>query len=142
MCTCTAGAVAAYYDVPTVSLRNALFPLNMHHPTEGYLWHQTYNEHHPGDAGHKALADLAVHLIQETAVGLLMSPPTRAEASKLPLPLPPPMYPGGAFVVSWYRGVMGDSRSVAQGKAEGADTRLRYVGCSSCRAAMGSLFKT
>ncbi|GIL69214.1 hypothetical protein Vretifemale_172 [Volvox reticuliferus] len=88
------GAVAAYYDVPTVSLRDALYPLNVHRPTEGFLWAQTYNEHHPGDAGHKALADLAVHLTQETVLGLLSYPPSRDEAEKVEGPLPPPMYSG------------------------------------------------
>ncbi|GIL60967.1 hypothetical protein Vafri_15762 [Volvox africanus] len=88
------GAVAAYYDIPTVSLRDALYPLNVHRPQAGFLWAQTYNEHHPGDAGHKALADLAVHLIQETVLGLLSYPPSREEAEKLDRPLPPPIYPG------------------------------------------------
>ncbi|EFJ45735.1 hypothetical protein VOLCADRAFT_105823 [Volvox carteri f. nagariensis] len=88
------GALAAYYDIPTVSLRDALYPLNVHRPTEGFLWNQTYNEHHPGDAGHKALADIVVHLIQETALGLLSYPPSREEAAKLERPLLPPMYTG------------------------------------------------
>lgn len=91
------GSIAAYYDLPTVSLRDALFPLNVHHPTSGFLWHETYNQHHPGDAGHQALADLVVNLIQETALGLLTHPPSSQELEELKWPLPPPMYQGACL---------------------------------------------
>ncbi|GIL89358.1 hypothetical protein Vretifemale_17181 [Volvox reticuliferus] len=88
------GALAAYYDLPAVSLRNALYPLNVHEPTANFLWNQTFADTHPGDAGHKTLADLAVHLIQETALGLVRYPISEREVLQRDEPLPPPMYEG------------------------------------------------
>ncbi|GIL51802.1 hypothetical protein Vafri_7716 [Volvox africanus] len=88
------GALAAYYDLPAVSLRNALYPLNVHDPTRDFLWNQTFADTHPGDAGHKTLADLAVHLLQETALGLVHYPVSEGEALQRDEPLPPPMYEG------------------------------------------------
>lgn len=90
-----AGALNGYYDVPGISLRNALYPLAALYPTNGFLWNQTYNGIHPGDSGHKILADLAVHLIQETARDLILDPLTQHEQLELNRPLPEPMYPGG-----------------------------------------------
>ncbi|GLC42202.1 hypothetical protein PLESTM_001303100 [Pleodorina starrii] len=89
------GALAAYYGLSTVSLRNSLFPLNVVQPTSGYLFNETYPEHHPGDSGHKMIADLAVHLIQETALGLMTNPVRQAEEEAWGRPLAdPPMYLG------------------------------------------------
>ncbi|GIL53666.1 hypothetical protein Vafri_9308 [Volvox africanus] len=88
------GALAAYYDVQTVSLRTSMFLLNLHHPTHGFLWNETYFNRHPIDTGHKAMADLVIHLIQEVAVGLYTWPASEQEVSWLKMPLPPPMHDG------------------------------------------------
>ncbi|GIL74907.1 hypothetical protein Vretimale_2527 [Volvox reticuliferus] len=88
------GALAAYYDVSSVSQRTSIYLLNVHKPTEGFLFDQVYDDHHPLDVGHKIMADLVVHLIQEVAIGLLISPVTPAEVSVRDVPLPPPMHKG------------------------------------------------
>ncbi|PNH01068.1 hypothetical protein TSOC_013069, partial [Tetrabaena socialis] len=49
---------------------------------------------HPGNHGHKVMADLAVHLLQRVALGLLMEPYDSQDRELLREPLPPPMYPG------------------------------------------------
>ncbi|GIL60750.1 hypothetical protein Vafri_15279 [Volvox africanus] len=88
------GALASYYDVSSLSMRTSMFLLNVHQPTPGFLWNQTYTNRHPMDNGHKAMADLAVHLIQEVAVGLSLWPISQHELSWWNLPLPPPMHEG------------------------------------------------
>ncbi|GIL48067.1 hypothetical protein Vafri_4757 [Volvox africanus] len=88
------GALAAYYDVSTVSQRTSTYLLNVHRPTEGFLWDQVYDDHHPLDVGHKIMADLVVNLIQEVAVRLVVSPMTPAELNLPEMPLPPPMHEG------------------------------------------------
>ncbi|GIL84953.1 hypothetical protein Vretifemale_13581 [Volvox reticuliferus] len=88
------GALVAYYDVQTVSLRTSMFLLNLHNPTPGFLWNETYSNRHPMDTGHKAMADLVIHLIQEVAVGLYTWPISEEEVSWRKMPLPPPMHEG------------------------------------------------
>ncbi|GIL89726.1 hypothetical protein Vretimale_16617 [Volvox reticuliferus] len=88
------GALSGYYDIPSISLRNALYPLAALYPTDGFLWNQTYGDTHPGDSGHKIIADLAVHLIQETARDLQLDPIDPEEEQELMRPLPESMYFG------------------------------------------------
>jgi hypothetical protein len=90
------GALSGYYDVPSISLRDALYPLAVLYPTDGFLWNQTYGGIHPGDSGHKILADLAVHLIQEAALDLQLDSMTPEEERELGRALPEPMYRGAA----------------------------------------------
>ena len=48
----------------------------------------------PADGGHRVLADLAVWLLQQTAVDLAMRPFDHADVEQASEPLPPPMIPG------------------------------------------------
>jgi hypothetical protein len=49
---------------------------------------------HPIDPGMAAIADMAVHLLQSTAMGLLMHPLGRQDKELLQERLPPPMHAG------------------------------------------------
>jgi hypothetical protein len=49
---------------------------------------------HPVDPGMAAIADMAVHLLQSTAMGLLLHPLGRQDKELLQEPLPPPMHAG------------------------------------------------
>jgi hypothetical protein len=49
---------------------------------------------HPNDAGHQAIADLAMHLLQEAAVGLKVWPLSPDDEAAALGKLPDPMYPG------------------------------------------------
>ncbi|GLC52579.1 hypothetical protein PLESTB_000645300 [Pleodorina starrii] len=69
-----------------------MYLLNRHKPTDGFLWNQTYYDHHPLDPGHKAMADLVVHLIQEVAIGLITTPVSQEELEWRKLQLPEPMH--------------------------------------------------
>ncbi|GFR42716.1 hypothetical protein Agub_g3640 [Astrephomene gubernaculifera] len=86
------GAISQYYDVQYLSLRTALYRLAVHKGAPGFLWEDTFVDHHPGDHGHKVMADLAVHLLQRTALGLLVEPYGPADVEAVQEPLPEPMY--------------------------------------------------
>ena len=91
-----AGALAGYYDIPTLSLRNALSRMNLNTTApDPFTFVPLYHDIHPGDAGHKAMADLAVHLIQSTVLDVILNPITEAEIRALATPVPGPMYQGG-----------------------------------------------
>jgi hypothetical protein len=49
---------------------------------------------HPIDPGMAAIADMAVHLLQNTALGLLLHPLGRTDKELLQERLPPPMHAG------------------------------------------------
>ena len=49
---------------------------------------------HPNDLGHRAMADLAVWLVQQTAIDLIMRPFGQEEAGMMSEPMPLPMYKG------------------------------------------------
>ncbi|GIL55251.1 hypothetical protein Vafri_10837 [Volvox africanus] len=87
------GAVAQYYDVQMLSLRTALYRLAVFKQVEGFLWEQTFWDIHPGDQGHRIMADLAVYLIQQTAVGMLLRPFGAEDEEAFLEALPEPMYP-------------------------------------------------
>ncbi|GIM07262.1 hypothetical protein Vretimale_11457, partial [Volvox reticuliferus] len=88
-------ALAHYYDVPYLSLRTALYRLAALDRVPGWSWREMFRDFHPGDAGSHVMADLVVHLLQVTAVELVMSYPWSADDAREPLrPLPPPMFPG------------------------------------------------
>ncbi|KAG2493912.1 hypothetical protein HYH03_007848 [Edaphochlamys debaryana] len=88
------GALAHYYDVQYLSLRTATYRLAAHLRQPGFRWEDEFVDQHPGDHGHKIMADLAVHLIQRTALGLLFEPLDLEELVSTVESLPPPMYPG------------------------------------------------
>ncbi|EFJ52634.1 hypothetical protein VOLCADRAFT_85814 [Volvox carteri f. nagariensis] len=88
------GALSQYYDVQYLSLRTALYRLAVFKSTPNFLWEDAYVDVHPGDHGHKIMADLAVHLIQRVTLGLLMEPYSSADAEAANEQLPEPMYLG------------------------------------------------
>lgn len=64
------------------------------------MWDVDYM--HPIDPGMRAICDMVVNLLQQTAMGLLMRPYGRADKELAADALPPPMYPGaGGGVLGW-----------------------------------------
>lgn len=63
-----------------------------------FMWDVDYM--HPIDPGMAAISDLVVHLMQQTALGLLLNPLSRADKTLLKEELPRPMFPGG-----WHAGL-------------------------------------
>jgi hypothetical protein len=57
-----------------------------------FMWDADFM--HPIDPGMAAIADMAVHLLQNTALGLLMHPLGRQDKELLQERLPPPMHAG------------------------------------------------
>ncbi|GIL78985.1 hypothetical protein Vretifemale_8390, partial [Volvox reticuliferus] len=53
-------------------------------------------DHHPGDHGHKIMADLAVNLIQQVALGLMLEPYGHEDEDVVWEELPDPMYEGNS----------------------------------------------
>ncbi|GFR42868.1 hypothetical protein Agub_g3859, partial [Astrephomene gubernaculifera] len=88
------GALAHYYDVQSLSQRTAFYRLAQHKEVPGFAWEEIFADFHPGDHGHKMMADLAVHLVQQVAVGLVMHAYGPADEEVVGEPLPRPMYKG------------------------------------------------
>ncbi|GFR48090.1 hypothetical protein Agub_g9777 [Astrephomene gubernaculifera] len=88
------GAMSQYYDVQALSLRTAMYDLAVRQEREGFLWEHAFVDHHPGNQGHKFMADLAVWMLQQTALGLLQLPYGQEDAEAAGAPLAGPMYPG------------------------------------------------
>ncbi|PSC68096.1 hypothetical protein C2E20_8274 [Micractinium conductrix] len=119
--------LAQYYDMPSPSLRNALYPLmqadvppyrvgRVHKRGEaslsgarlkvagpriskGYVY---YDAIHPSDVGHQALAELLAGVVQTAVQNVLaegkLTEGGEAAPSLKPVKLPPPMIPGTADV--------------------------------------------
>ena len=95
------GALALYYDVPSLSMRNAF--LNrlgggaaLEAADAGGTALMSFDGLHPNDHGHQVMADAVVWLLQSAAVGLALRPPDAAERAYVERgALPEPMYPGG-----------------------------------------------
>eukprot|EP00879_Flechtneria_rotunda_P016086 GHRR01016827.1.p1 GENE.GHRR01016827.1~~GHRR01016827.1.p1 ORF type:complete len:534 (+),score=145.77 GHRR01016827.1:354-1955(+) len=90
------GAQAQYYDLPWLSYRNAMWRLTELH-TYGYNWTDfmwDVDFMHPIDSGMAAISDMVAHLIQQTALGLLLTPLGRADRELMQEPLPQPMFAG------------------------------------------------
>jgi len=49
---------------------------------------------HPIDPGMAAISDMVAYLIQQTALGLLLNPLSRADRTLLQEPMPDPMFTG------------------------------------------------
>lgn len=54
---------------------------------------------HPAGLGQKMMADLAVALLQDTAVDLLLQPWAQQDAAMLAEDIPEPMYPGAGLAL-------------------------------------------
>ncbi|KIZ07114.1 hypothetical protein MNEG_0835 [Monoraphidium neglectum] len=89
------GNLAQYYDIPTISFRDALWQLG-DNGRDGMSWDDFMGPDrlHPNDRGHQLMADMVIYLLQQTAVDLLLRPVTLAEVAASRAPLPPPMYDG------------------------------------------------
>jgi len=91
----TYGNLAQYYDIPSVSFRDALWQLG-DNKRDGMSWDDFMAEDrlHPNDRGHRLMADMVIYLLQQTAIDLLMHPITTAEVADSMAALPPPMFQG------------------------------------------------
>lgn len=92
----SAAFIGQYYDVPSLSVRAASYPL-MHANVSGFQVDHAagdlevleadraseyyYKDNiHPSDTGHQAMADLLIGLMQDTLVRMEVGPPWQAEA--------------------------------------------------------------
>ncbi|KAG1667238.1 hypothetical protein FOA52_009803 [Chlamydomonas sp. UWO 241] len=89
-------SVPQYYDAGVLSLRTAMYRLAAVKKLEGYRWSNIMcgDGFHPGDGGHKVMADLAVWLIQQTAMDVFARPYSKIDAELVAEEVPEPMYPG------------------------------------------------
>eukprot|EP00878_Enallax_costatus_P012728 GHUV01013292.1.p1 GENE.GHUV01013292.1~~GHUV01013292.1.p1 ORF type:complete len:358 (+),score=39.39 GHUV01013292.1:2608-3681(+) len=89
------GSLAQYYDTPWLSWRNAVWRMAELHRYgfnwTDFMWDRDFM--HPLDAGHKTIADVAIYLLQQTALQVVMSPYGVADLDLLLEPLPKPMFP-------------------------------------------------
>ncbi|GLI64554.1 hypothetical protein VaNZ11_007873 [Volvox africanus] len=86
------GAVSQYYDVQALSLRSAMYDLAVRQAKDGFLWEQAFVDLHPGNMGHKLMADLAVFTLQQISLGLLQLPYCQDDEEAAEAPLSAPMY--------------------------------------------------
>ncbi|GBF91596.1 hypothetical protein Rsub_04336 [Raphidocelis subcapitata] len=91
----TYGNLAQYYDIPTISYRDALWQLGDNN-LRGMAWSDFLADDrlHPNDRGHRLMADMVIYLVQQAALDVLLHPVTPAEAAASKGPLRPPMFAG------------------------------------------------
>jgi lysophospholipase L1-like esterase len=84
------GNLAQYYGAPQLSFRNALWQYG-DNGRGGKAWSDFMGPDrlHPNDLGHKAMADLVIYLLQQTAADLALHPASRDDVVSS---MPPPMY--------------------------------------------------
>jgi len=131
------GSLAQYYDVQWLSFRGATYRLAAFNQDPAFAFNKIMGEvdHiHPSDLGHKIMADLAVWLVQQTAMDLLLRPPGHSDSMQLTEALPEPMYPGNIVPSSTMcvhydalQQLMQNSRGF-EFIAEGAKRKKGYVG--------------
>ncbi|KAI8469583.1 MAG: SGNH hydrolase-type esterase domain-containing protein [Monoraphidium minutum] len=87
------GNLAQYYDIPTLSFRDALWQLG-DNGRDGMSWDDFMGSDrlHPNDRGHRLMSDMVVYLLQQTAVDLLVHPLSAADVAASRAPMPPPMF--------------------------------------------------
>ncbi len=90
------GAVAQYYGLSAVSYRGAIYRLGQARRGD-FSKYMKSDRIHPNDSGHKVMADMIVHLLQEAAVGLALWPLAPQDEETALGRLPEPMYPGAAL---------------------------------------------
>jgi len=82
--------LAAYYDVPATSLRNAVLPDALHN-VSGFLYEDFVccGGNHPTPHGHKLMADMVIHQLERAAHDVILhsAPPTPGWPDWLPPPL-------------------------------------------------------
>ncbi len=86
--------------------RNAIWDLSEHH-VHGMNFTDFYGTRHdfvhPLSAGHHAMADMVVWLVQQALIGQLTHPLGPMDRQALDRGVPPPMYPGrGMGVDEWH----------------------------------------
>eukprot|EP00201_Polytomella_parva_P008862 CAMPEP_0175056350 /NCGR_PEP_ID=MMETSP0052_2-20121109/10618_1 /TAXON_ID=51329 ORGANISM="Polytomella parva, Strain SAG 63-3" /NCGR_SAMPLE_ID=MMETSP0052_2 /ASSEMBLY_ACC=CAM_ASM_000194 /LENGTH=424 /DNA_ID=CAMNT_0016321359 /DNA_START=66 /DNA_END=1337 /DNA_ORIENTATION=+ len=91
--------LAQYYDVTSVSLRNALYQLarfgiDTVAPMLNLRWNQVMSEDaiHPSARGHRVMADFIIHVTQQTYLEAIMTPFGSDESDAAAADLPPPFY--------------------------------------------------
>jgi len=90
------GSIAQYYSIPWLSYRNAVYiDAAYKRPWFPDGWKALSDDYvHPNDAGHRAIADIVMWLVLNTAVELLIQPFSRIDSDYIHMPLPPPMQDG------------------------------------------------
>lgn len=94
------GAISQYYDVPSISMRTAVYRLAAFKQLPGFLFENILQaDHmHPTVRGHRILAELAIWLVQQTAVDLFHRPYNAADNEMASEALSAPMFPGRSSV--------------------------------------------
>ncbi|MEW5300373.1 MAG: hypothetical protein WDW36_003309 [Sanguina aurantia] len=92
----TDGAVSQYYDIPSLSFRTASYRLAMFKHQPGFTFQELmiHDMIHPGVNGHRVMGELAIWLIQQTAIDLLSRPYSTADEEQAAEPMPDPMMAG------------------------------------------------
>ena len=93
------GALAQFYDLPWLSMRDATYLIAVHRNVSGFDYNEIMNSRngdliHPSDLGHKMMADLAVWLFQSTMIDVLIRPLDDEDKMMLGEEIPTPMYQG------------------------------------------------
>lgn len=91
------GAFAAYYDLPYLSMRNAIWRLaELHHYQMNFTHYygMSYDFIHPLEQGHRLIADMVLFALQQGFIDLHLNPWSVWDAEEVSAPIPPPMYPG------------------------------------------------
>lgn len=91
------GAVSQYYDIPSLSFRTSTYRLAMFNKEPGFRFKDLMISDmvHPSAKGHRVMGELAIWLVQQTAVDLLSRPYNKADEMQAAESLPPPMMLGG-----------------------------------------------
>ena len=69
--------IAAYYGVPCVSLRSAIFPELKRNSTAFPIKQLFHDRHHPGAWGHSLMAQMVSHLLESSLNDVLLKPQAR-----------------------------------------------------------------
>lgn len=91
------GSFSSYYDLPQLSMRNAIWRLaELHHYQMNFthFYGYAYDFIHPLEPGHRLIADMVLFGLQQAYIDLLMRPWGDEDAAELAAPLPKPMFTG------------------------------------------------
>lgn len=91
------GAYAAYYDLPYLSMRNAIWRLAEHHHYQMNFTHYfglSYDFVHPLEQGHRLIADMVLFALQRAYIDLQLNPWSVWDEEEVAAPQPEPMYFG------------------------------------------------
>lgn len=94
------GAVSQYYDIPSLSFRTSTYRLAMFNKEPGFRFKDlmNYDMIHPSAKGHRVMGELAIWLVQQTAIDLLARPYGKMDEKQAAESLPLPMMLGGSHM--------------------------------------------